>query len=71
MRNFENLFGVKINHTHWPTHEEMRHRSVGIKLQYTSVPMNEIKKVINATMKGSCAMLTFQTLDAWKNNWTF
>ena len=56
MRNFENLVGVKINHTHWPTHEEMRHRSVGIKLRYTSMPMNEIKKVINATMKGSCAL---------------
>ena len=31
------------------------HRSVGIKLRYTSMPMNKIKKVINATMKGSCA----------------
>ena len=55
MRNFKNLFGVKINHTHCPTHEEMRHSSVGIKLRYTSTPMNEIKKVMNATMKGSCA----------------
>ena len=44
MWNFKNLFGVKINHTHWPMHEEMRHRSVGIKLRYTSTPMNEIKQ---------------------------
>ena len=55
VRNFENLFGVKINCTHWPRYNDMRHRSVGIKLKYTSAPMNDIKKVINATMKGRSA----------------
>ena len=41
MRTFENLFGIKINFTHWPTHEEMRHRSVGITLKYTGTAANE------------------------------
>ena len=36
--------------------QQFGHRSVGIKLRYTSMPMNKIKKVINATMKGSCAL---------------
>ena len=53
MRAFErSLFGITTNLTHWPSHEEMRHRSVGIMLKYTGTPMNEIKKVIDATMKG-------------------
>jgi len=55
VRNFETLFGVKINCTHWPKHNDMRHRSVGIKVKYTSAPMNDIKKVIDATMKGDWA----------------
>lgn len=39
----------------WPTHDEMRHQSVCIKLRYTGTPMNEIKKVINEIMKGTSA----------------
>ena len=41
VHNFETLFGVKINCTHWPKHNDMRHRSVGIILKYTSAPMKE------------------------------
>ena len=52
MRTFESLFGITINLTHWPSHEEMRHRSVGITLKYTGTPMIEIKKVIDVTMNG-------------------
>jgi superfamily II DNA helicase RecQ len=55
VHNFETLFGVKINCTHWPKHNDMRHRSVGIILKYTSAPMNDIKKVIDTTMKGRSA----------------
>ncbi len=54
-RTFENLFGVQINSTEWPKHDEMQHRSVGIKLQYSSAPMNTIKALINKTMKGRLA----------------
>ena len=43
MHTFESLFGITINFTHWPSHEEMRHRSyVGIMLKYTGTPMNEV-----------------------------
>ena len=62
MRTFESLFGITINLTHWPNHEEMRHRSVGIMLKYTGTPMNEIKKVINATMKGPSTSATQKVL---------
>ena len=55
MQNFESLFGIKIDFTSWPNHEQMRHRSVSIKFKYTGTPMNEIKKVLNATMKGPSA----------------
>ena len=55
MQNFESLFGIKIDFTYWPNHEQMRHRSVCIKSRYTGTPMNEIKKVLNATMKGPSA----------------
>ena len=49
------LFGIKINFTYWPNHEQMRHCSVSIKSRYTGTPMNKIKKVWNATMKGPLA----------------
>ena len=41
MQNFESLFGIKIDFTSWPNHEQMRHRSVSIKFKYTGTPMNE------------------------------
>lgn len=66
MQNFENLFiGVKINHTHWATHEEMWHRSVGIKLQYTSTPMNEIKKVIQCNNNERFLCIDFIYSNMW------
>ena len=55
MQNFESLFGIKIDLTYWPNHEQMKHRTVCIKSKYTGTPMNEIKKVLNATMKGPSA----------------
>ena len=83
MRAFErSLFGITTNLTHWPSHEEMRHRSVGIMLKYTGTPMNEIKKVIDATMKGPSTSAsqkiliysnmrdkTVKILKRWKNTW--
>ena len=40
MRTLESLFGISINLTHWPNHEEMRHRSVGIMLKYIDLGYN-------------------------------
>ena len=54
-RTFQDLFGIQINKTHWPMNDEMRHRSVGIKLYYSSAPMNIIKRLVDATMKGRTA----------------
>ena len=62
MQNFESLFGIKINFTYWPNHEQMRYRSVCIKSRYTSTPMNEVKKVLNTTMKGPLASLSTKIL---------
>ena len=48
---------VTINTMHWLTHdaERMRHQSICIKLCYSGIPINEIKKAINEVMKGTSA----------------
>ena len=55
-QTFQDLFAIQINETHWPMNDEMRHLSVGIKLYYSSAPMNVIKHLIDATMKGRTAL---------------
>ena len=45
------LFGIQIPNRHWPTHEEMRHRSVSITLKYTPLILIEIKLTLNILLK--------------------
>ena len=48
----EQLFGIRISNRHWPTHEDMRHRSVSIKLTYTPLILNVIKSTLGILLKG-------------------
>ena len=49
----EQLFGIRITNRHWPTHENMRHCSVSIKLTYTPLILNVIKSTLGLLLKGA------------------
>ena len=53
MIQVEYLFGIHITNRHWPTHENMRHRSVSIKLTYTPLILNVIKSTLGLLLKGA------------------
>ena len=44
--NVQEMFGIELNRTHWPSPVEMMHRSVGIHLSYTSRPFQYVSKTI-------------------------
>ena len=51
----EELAGFRILNRHWPTKEEMRHRSVSIRLIYTPLILNVIKRSLGILLKQGSA----------------
>ena len=55
LKQVEELAGFHILNRHWPTKEEMRHRSVSIRLNYTPMILNVIKSRLGILLKQGSA----------------
>ena len=51
LNHFQRMLGVTVNNYHWPTHDEMKHRSVSISLKYSSRTLKEVTELLTPLLK--------------------